>query len=174
MSNSDASKGDKATIDAVPAQQDDRNVVVRAVGNMERYSVSRHNALFYIGIASYLTLQATNGVFDYSVLEPQLKAAIEHTALRHGNLRMKLVDPRGPKPGFSRWEDDSEDDQEKFLPVPRYVASSNVIQELENELRTPFDVEKGEMWRVTVVGEPKGKEFHLVVAAHHAISDGKR
>ncbi len=133
---------------------------------MERYSVSRHNALFYIGIASYLTFQSTKGSFDRNSLEPVLVAAIEHTVARHSNLRKCLVDRTGPKP---QWKDVP--NESTYLPKPRWVTGSDVLTVLGEELRTPFDVDGGEFWRVTMVGEEK--EFHLVISAHHGICDGK-
>lgn len=144
----------------------------RAVGNMERYSVSRHNALTYIGIASYLTFSAPGGVFDRAALEPVLEKAIQATALRHGNLRMALPDPRAPKPVFSRWSETSSHSG-KTVPTPRFVEAGDVLRVLEAELKTPFPVESGPLWRVTVVGVPGQSLFHLVVAVHHATADGK-
>jgi hypothetical protein len=137
----------------------------RPVGTMERYSVSRHNALFYIGIASYLTFQSSKGSFDRDSLESVLAAATEHTVARHGNLRKSLVDRTGPKP---QWKD-----SERYLPKPRWVAASDVLTVLGEELRPPIAVDSGQFWRVSVVGDANDKDFSLVVAAHHGISDGK-
>ncbi|KAI9024569.1 hypothetical protein DFJ74DRAFT_49683 [Hyaloraphidium curvatum] len=146
--------------------------VLRPVGQMERYSVSRHNALFYIGIASSLTFRADGGAFSRDRLAPLLAAAIECTTLRHGNLRMVIVGPRTPAPAFSRWEEDSPPEL-RVLPEPRWVDGGDVLRVSEDELRTPFDAENGPLWRVCVVGAEGADEFSIVVALHHAICDGK-
>lgn len=161
--------------------------VVRPLGHIEKFSASRHALGVYRGIANacqyVVPVQALRSTpLD---LETVVENALARLILRHGALRVGIIDEDTNNPYFVRIPSVNLHDVVEWT-VAKHKAGtpdfdSELLGVMQNRLDQVWpDIHRLPPWKLIVVQHPRqhGVDDDIVVldmvfAVHHAVSDGK-
>eukprot|EP01116_Phalansterium_solitarium_P025301 TRINITY_DN9602_c0_g1_i1.p1 TRINITY_DN9602_c0_g1~~TRINITY_DN9602_c0_g1_i1.p1 ORF type:complete len:491 (+),score=134.35 TRINITY_DN9602_c0_g1_i1:184-1656(+) len=150
------------------------SMIVRPLGNMEKYSFWRHRLGFYYGVAVCARLRLGGALLDDGAV---LVRALERAALETMNVVPNLcavVDGSGPEPAFVGLRLDAA----KFKVPLRQARRENdqtLLREFEKEVNAPYDLDNHAqpLWRLVLIGPDAAGSADLVFAFHHCIVDGR-
>ncbi|KAF9177298.1 hypothetical protein BGZ51_003358 [Haplosporangium sp. Z 767] len=157
--------------------------VVRPVGNLERYNITRSNLNIYHNVVIGNRLQPLHSDAHYpstlhsSDLQQQwvqfLLGPVTRLVDHHPSLAMVLGDHLTGSPMFLRLPTIDLSSLVHVTPIKRF---QNIAQVMERENNTPFDLANKEipLWRLVVAPiEEDPASFYLLYTFHHVIGDGR-
>ncbi|KFH62586.1 hypothetical protein MVEG_11979 [Podila verticillata NRRL 6337] len=152
--------------------------VVRPIGNLERYSVSRTNAGLYYNVVVGTRLQLQPGAQGPQTV-PQaaqwlklLTGPLTWLVQKHPSLSVVVGDHLTSNPTFLRMPSV---DLSKVVRVTSIHHSHDINKVLEEEHAKPFDfTDHGlPLWRIIVAHVTEDDSFYILYAFGHMIADGR-
>ncbi|KAG0030556.1 hypothetical protein BGZ81_002513 [Podila clonocystis] len=153
--------------------------LVRPIGNLERYSVSRTNAGLYYNVVVGTRLQLLPGT-QGSQTAPKdpaqwlklLTGPLTWLVQKHPSLSVVIGDHLSSHPTFLRMPSV---DLSKIVRVTSIDRSHDIPKVLEEEHAKPFDFTNHDvpLWRIVVAHVAEDDSFYLLYAFGHMIADGR-
>ncbi|KAG0346358.1 hypothetical protein BG005_000794 [Podila minutissima] len=153
--------------------------LVRLIGNLERYSVSRTNAGLYYNVVVGTRLQLLPGAQgpqsapkDPAQWLKLLTGPLTWLVQKHPSLSVVIGDHLSPHPTFLRMPSV---DLSKVVRVTSIDRSHDIPKVLEDEHAKPFDFANHDvpLWRIIVAHVTEDDSFYLLYAFGHMIADGR-
>ncbi|KAF9914813.1 hypothetical protein BX616_007515 [Lobosporangium transversale] len=158
--------------------------VIRAVDNLERYSIARSNVNIYHNVAVGNRIQLVHSSFVHDVITASLHEWVQllltpvtQLIESHPSLSAVLSDYLTAKPVFMRLETINLLQLVRIVPVSLKEAVQ-IAQILEEEHNIPFDLsdQTSPLWRLVIAPIEKSSSsssFYLLFVFHHVIADGR-